>query len=111
MPAAYMLSDIVVSASKKPESFGRTSVEAQSMGKMVIATAHGGSLETVLHNKTGLLVKPDHVDRLSEALKVAINRIPLDMNTVNTARSWVVENFTLGRMCGDTFKLYESILH
>lgn len=111
MPAAYMLSDIIVSASKKPESFGRTSVEAQSMGKMVIATAHGGSLETVLHNKTGLLVKPDHVDHLSEALKVAINRIPLDMNTVNTTRSWVVENFTLSRMCRDTLKLYESILH
>lgn len=111
MPAAYMLSDIVVSASKKPESFGRTSVEAQSMGKMVIATAHGGSLETVLHNKTGILVKPDHVDHLADALKEAINRIPLDMNTVNTARSWVVENFTLSRMCRDTFKLYESILH
>ncbi|MBC2709904.1 MAG: glycosyltransferase family 4 protein [Desulfosarcina sp.] len=111
MPAAYMLSDIVVSASKKPESFGRTSVEAQAMGKMVIATAHGGSLETVLHNKTGMLVKPDHVDDLAEALKDAINRIPLDMNTVKTARSWIVENFTLNRMCCDTLNLYDSILH
>ncbi len=111
MPAAYMLSDIVVSASKKPESFGRTSVEAQAMGKMVIATAHGGSLETVVHNKTGVLVKPNHVDSLADALEDAINRIPIDKNAVKTARSWIVDNFSLSRMCRDTLNLYSSILH
>src|SRR5665213_1480753 len=33
MPAAYMLADIVVSASTEPEGFGRVTVEAQSMGR------------------------------------------------------------------------------
>ena len=53
MPAALMLSDVVVSASStEPEAFGRIAVEAQAMGRPVVASAQGGSLETVLPGKT-----------------------------------------------------------
>jgi glycosyltransferase involved in cell wall biosynthesis len=38
MPAAYMLTDVVVSASTEPEGFGRIIVEAQAMGRPVVAT-------------------------------------------------------------------------
>ena len=49
MPAAFMMSDVVVSATaSKPEAFGRIAIEAQAMAKPVIASAHGGSLETIL---------------------------------------------------------------
>ncbi|PZO84827.1 MAG: glycosyl transferase, partial [Micavibrio aeruginosavorus] len=41
MPAAYMLSNVVVSASTDPEGFGRVPIEAQAMGRPVIATNHG----------------------------------------------------------------------
>ena len=37
MRLAYKISDIAVSASIKPESFGRVAVEAQSMEKLIIA--------------------------------------------------------------------------
>ena len=47
MPAAYSLADIVVSASTEPEAFGRVACEAQAMECLVIATKHGGSLETI----------------------------------------------------------------
>jgi glycosyltransferase involved in cell wall biosynthesis len=43
MAAAYKLSSVVVSASTEPEAFGRAVVEAQSMGRPVIATDHGGA--------------------------------------------------------------------
>ena len=58
MPAAYMLADVVVSASTQPEAFGRTAAEAQAMGRPVIATDHGGARETVLPGKTGWLTPP-----------------------------------------------------
>ncbi|MGH7090163.1 MAG: glycosyltransferase family 4 protein, partial [Stellaceae bacterium] len=37
MAALYMLADVVVSASTEPEGFGRIAVEAQAMGRPVIA--------------------------------------------------------------------------
>ena len=58
MPAAYMLADVVVSASSDPEGFGRTIIEAQAMGRPVVATAHGGSCETIEPGITGWLVPP-----------------------------------------------------
>ena len=51
MPLAYSLADVVVSASIEPEAFGRVSVEAQSMGKPIIASNIGGSKETILIKK------------------------------------------------------------
>lgn len=48
MREIYALSDVVLSLSKKPESFGRTSLEALSLGTPVIAYDHGGVGE-ILH--------------------------------------------------------------
>ena len=59
MPLAYSLSDVVISASIEPEAFGRVSVEAQSMGKPIIASNIGGSKETIINKKTGFLYKYD----------------------------------------------------
>ena len=42
MPLAYSVADVVVSASTKPEAFGRVSVEAQAMEKPIIASNLGG---------------------------------------------------------------------
>ena len=55
MPLAYKISDIIVSASIEPEAFGRVSVEAQSMEKLIIASNIGGSKETIVNDKTGFL--------------------------------------------------------
>ena len=42
MPLAYSVADVVVSASVEPEAFGRVAVEAQSMGKPIVASKIGG---------------------------------------------------------------------
>ena len=52
MPLAYSLADVVVSASIEPEAFGRVSVEAQAMGKPIVASNIGGSKETIINKKT-----------------------------------------------------------
>ena len=58
MNLIYALSDIVISSSTDPEAFGRVSIETQAMGKLIIASAHGGSQETILEGKTGYLYSP-----------------------------------------------------
>ena len=72
MPAAYMLADVVVSASTQPEAFGRIAVEAQAMGRPVIATDHGGARETVVPGETGWLTPPGDAKALAAALDAAL---------------------------------------
>ena len=62
MPAALMLADVVVHASTEAEAFGRVVIEAQAMGRPVIATNLGGPSETVAHGVTGWLTNPGDVD-------------------------------------------------
>jgi len=111
MPAALLLADVVVSASSsEPEAFGRIAVEAQAMGKPVIASAHGGSLETVLDRETGWLVPPNDELSLADALTEAI----LDRDKSNRfgreGRKRVLENFTVQKMCRSTLELYQDLL-
>jgi glycosyltransferase involved in cell wall biosynthesis len=69
MPAAFLAADVAVMPSTDPEAFGRASVEAQAMGRPVIAAAHGGLAETVVEGETGLLVPPRDVEALAEAVR------------------------------------------
>jgi glycosyltransferase involved in cell wall biosynthesis len=111
MPAAYMLADVVVSASTDPEAFGRVAVEAQAMGRPTIATDHGGARETVIADRTGWLVAPNDAGALVEALDRAL---ALDAGQrgemARLARQHVADHFTVERMCESTLDLYTEIL-
>jgi len=50
------------------EDFGMTAVEAMASGKPVIAPAEGGYLETVIDNKTGILIDQIDPSKLKEAV-------------------------------------------
>ena len=111
MPAAYFLADIVISASSsEAEAFGRIAVEAQAMGKPVIATAHGGSLETVLPGKTGWLVEPGNAKSLSKAIEEGLTDSALCKQFGKNGREWVIDNFTTERMCSTTLDLYRNLV-
>ena len=69
MPLAYKISDIVVSTSIEPEAFGRVAVEAQSMQKLILASNIGGSNETIIDGKSGLLFEAGNSDDLSKTPK------------------------------------------
>lgn len=111
MPAAYMLSTVVVSASTDPEGFGRIPVEAQAMGRPIIATNHGGAMETVLHGQTGWLVEPDDPQALVKALEEAL---ALDANqrvTLATrAMAHAGTNFSRAQMVDQTMNVYAELL-
>ena len=111
MPAAYLLADIAISASSaEAEAFGRVTVEAQAMGKPVIATAHGGSLETVLPGKTGWLVKPDDPQSLADALREALDDPQQLQKFGENGIEWVHKNFSTLRMCEETVFLFRDLL-
>ncbi|MDD2315819.1 MAG: glycosyltransferase family 4 protein [Desulfobacterales bacterium] len=112
MPAAYLVADVVVSAtSGEAEAFGRIAVEAQAMGRPVIASAHGGSLETVLDGETGRLFAPGDPQSLAVALGELLSSSALREKYAQAARNWVQQRFTVETMFGETLKVYESLLN
>ena len=52
------------------EDFGMTSIEAQAMGKGVIAYGEGGALETVIPGKTGNYFVEQNSESLNKAIEV-----------------------------------------
>lgn len=111
MPAAYMLSSVVVSASTDPEGFGRIPVEAQAMGRPIIATNHGGAQETVLHGQTGWLIPHSDSAALAEAIEQAMALKPNQRAMLATrAMSHVAEHFTKELMTHKTMDVYAELL-
>ncbi|MBW1616986.1 MAG: glycosyltransferase family 4 protein [Deltaproteobacteria bacterium] len=110
MPAAIALSDIVISASVKPESFGRTIIEAQAAKKAVIAPAFGGSLETIKDNYTGWLFKPQNAESLAKVLKDALLNKEKREKLGKQAKEQIKKNFTTQKMCQSTVELYKELI-
>ncbi|HYE42434.1 MAG TPA: glycosyltransferase family 4 protein, partial [Caulobacteraceae bacterium] len=76
MPAAYLVADIVAVPSVVPESFGRTAVEPQAMGRPVVASDLGGMTETVVEGVTGWRAPAGDADAWAEALAEALDAGP-----------------------------------
>ena len=111
MPAALMLADVVVMPSIHPEPFGRIAIEAQAMGRPVIAFDHGGARETILEGKTGWLAKPNDIDSLSENLKTALSISKSKRNELsNLAQSNVKRRFSVRKMTNSTLEIYRKLL-
>lgn len=111
MAAAYLLCDYVISASTDPEAFGRVIVEAQAMGRPVIATRHGGALETVTPGETGWLVAPADPDELAQALSRVLDIPPEERARMAEAcRVHARENYSRELMCQRTLAVYAELL-
>lgn len=111
MPAAYMISTVVVSPSVVPEGFGRVAVEAQAMGRPLIASDHGGTREALLRDETGWLVPPGDVAALTRALDEAINLDARGRAAIATrAMSHVATHFTSEQMCQETLDVYADLM-
>lgn len=111
MPAAIMLANVVVSASStQPEAFGKVAIEAMAMGKPIIATSHGGSLETVLPGKTGWLVPPLDAERLAAAIREALTNVDKALLFGKQGEEWAHNRFTATAMCQKTVALYHELI-
>jgi len=103
MPEIYALSDALVSCSKKPESFGRTLIEAMAMNTPVIAGHHGGALDIIKEGLNGFFFTPGSVKELTEA----ILRQKKNQNT--NLREYVLGHFTLEMMVEKTLGIYKRL--
>jgi glycosyltransferase involved in cell wall biosynthesis len=108
MPAALLAADVVIHASIEPEAFGRTVIEAQAMGRVVIASDLGGPRETVAHGVTGWLTPPGDAAALAARIRAALAQGPEGRALMGAAARAGVP--TMEAMQAATLALYRELL-
>ena len=112
MALAYKVSDIIVSASVEPEAFGRVSVEAQSMEKIIIASNIGGSNETIIDEKTGFLFESGDAKSLCRKIIQVITMDETSLKIMGIeGRKNIMKKFNVEKMCFSTFSEYKRLLN
>ena len=118
MPAAYALSDIVLSPSVEAEPFGRTAVEAQAAERPVIVSDSGGQRETVktaqnagADEATGMAFPSGDAHALMGAMAAMIDLSTDDRRAMGArGRANVLRNFSLAAMTDATLAIYARLL-
>lgn len=112
IPAAMMVSDVVLSTSIEPEAFGRIAIEGQAMGRVVVASNIGGSVETVIDGVTGRLYESTSVQALAEAIDWALHLSTEEREKIGAAGiKNVKEHFTKQIMCDKTIEVYKELIN
>ncbi|MGH6909419.1 MAG: glycosyltransferase family 4 protein [Phenylobacterium sp.] len=111
MPAAYLLADVAILPTIVPESFGRAAVEPQAMGRPVIASNHGGTVETVADGQSGWLVAPGDAPAWAAAMIRAADlaparRVEMGQSGMNRTR----QLYRVDAMCAATLSAYAQVL-
>lgn len=102
-------SDIFVLASRS-EGFPNVIIEAMASSLPVIATAVGGNSEAVKHGLTGLIIPPEDVGALKDAMVWMITNPSLAQTMGDMGRTVVIEEFTTVQMMGSIAAAYRSLL-
>lgn len=98
----YTLSDVVVSCSKKAESFGRSVAEAIAMNTPVVATNHGGVLDIIKEGENGYFTNISDSYHLSKKLLLARK---MHINGFN----YISHFFSLQQMVEKTLAIYKNL--
>lgn len=112
MPQAYGQAHIVVIPSLDPEAFGRVPVEAQAMGRVVVAAYHGGAMETMGTEGSCFPFDPKHAGALMHQLQAARDFLahPAREEILAQASERVRHKFGLSQMLDHTFTVYDEVL-
>ena len=110
--ALMMVSNVVLSTAIEPEAFGRISIEGQAMGKVVVASNIGGSLDTITDGVTGKFFYSNNPASLAEAIDWALDLSPDEVRKIAKAGiKNAYDNFTKDIMCEKTVAVYKELLN
>jgi len=109
MALAYNASDVFVMPSLE-EAFGQTALESIACGTPVVAFAAGGIVDTVRHEKTGLLAKVGNSQELSQSIARLLEDRTLWGRLSVEGRKWALEEFSQELNAQRYLALYQSVL-
>ncbi len=105
----YNMMDIVVFLSVS-ESYGVAALEASSCGKPVVVSDAYGFNETVVNEKTGIVVDPNNLEKVAEIIKNLLEDRKLRKIMGSFGIEWVNENFDEKKLNQKFIDLYQSTL-
>ena len=108
MPALMSSMDLVVVPSVYPESFGRVVIEAQAVGRPVVASQIGALADLDEDGRNGLLVRPGDAEGLAQAIERFITDSSLRLRCIEAGRKRVESDWGLDRMVERTLEVYEE---
>lgn len=112
VPALMMISTVVLSTAIEPEAFGRISIEGQAMGKIVVASNIGGSLDTIQDGVTGKFFESGNAQSLADALDWALGLSKEKAKKIgDSGIKNVREHFTKQIMCDKTLEVYREVVN
>jgi lipopolysaccharide heptosyltransferase II len=110
IPSLIASVDLVVVPSIYPESFGRSVIEAQAVGRPVVASRIGALLELIEDERTGLLVPHSDPKALADAIARFISDGSLRARCVEESRERIEAQWGLDRMVEQTLSVYDECL-
>jgi glycosyltransferase involved in cell wall biosynthesis len=91
------------------EGISNSILEYMALGKPVVATTGGGTLEIVDDNKTGFLIGPVDPIEFSEKIELLLNNDTLRTAMGEAGKNRVHANFSIDRMVQQFVLNYEKL--
>lgn len=102
--------DIVVMPSLVREGFGRVAAEAMAWRRPVLVAGHGGLLEIVDHERTGLTFAPGDAEALAQRLERLLTDAPLRHRLAQAGRAKVETEFSSAAHADAVTGVYHRLL-
>lgn len=98
--------DIATVPSTEPEPFGLVAIEAMLASKPVVGANHGGLVEIIIDNETGLFFTPNDEEQLTQKLALLVEDLTLRETLGRKGRERAKADFSLKRYVDDFVDLY-----
>ena len=105
----YYNADVFAFAPIWNEGFGIPPIEAMASGVPVVATRTGAIPEIVRDQQTGFLVSKNDPGALADSILKLLHDNELREKMGRAARSWVLKNFTWGKVAERMYRSYSNL--
>jgi glycosyltransferase involved in cell wall biosynthesis len=101
---------LMTNVNNHAEGISNALMEFMALGKPVMATNYGGSVELIVDQKTGYLINPFDADQLTEKINYLLDNEVIRMSMGDAARERVHEKFSIETMIRSFYEEYQSVL-
>jgi glycosyltransferase involved in cell wall biosynthesis len=92
------------------EGISNSILEYMALGKPVIATRGGGTVEIVQDNETGFLIEPSNPEELAGKVEVLLNDPQMRMKMGSAGNERIVNAFSIDQMVNKYIELYTMLV-